>query len=578
MDRLRRAFILAVFLYAGAAGAQLVDVPPSKQMMDGVCLDTQGKESVPRDVGSGPDVDVSYLQKISICLDKGTCKKRTTCAAQKTCLSRERLEYLERVGMMPMGLKNPQEYFKAAAPLAARMSCYEDQENVEHKVLELDDILKKSKKLMPYETLLSTELTLGLAQRGRDFIKDNRAAILALADCYQLDAEYDERVVSYASVPLKLNPAAKLALYEKSDLRKRSEAPFCEGIWNGTESISDSLSNLTELRQTLLAMQLDEYRRSHSTAEFSAINESLAAGKLPADEKFRVLKPKDWIYLARNPLYSDAPKAIAPATADEMRGMNEFYKGLSKRYPEVKMDEALLSNLNRLIGNDPMVIYFDKPQPTSADLAKAFRQYAKNLKSESFEDELSDFQFYEYPKLVGHIVDEYPPEMRGDVCAVAEYVHRRSREIAELPATMLMDVTTVAGLGGAFNIPVLLKMSGAKAVKGMAGRTGAFLSAGMVPGMALMTDMAITQGLAVKFERDMCQSFQKESNAMCRPDKINRNLINLQIQGAMMAAMPVVMKATSSFSAARAAKASQAEAVKSAPANTFRRHKNERKR
>lgn len=566
MYRLRRALIFTVFISIGAAEAQLVDIPPSKQMMDGVCVDTQGRESAALDVGSGPDTDSDYLQKIP------------SCRSQVTCLSRERLEYLERVGMMPMGLKNPQEYFKAAAPLAARMSCYEDQANVERKVLELDDILKKSKKLMPYETMLSTEITLGLAQRGREFIKDNRAAVQALADCYQLDAEYDERDVAYASVQLKLNPAAKLALYRKSDLRKRSEAPFCEQLWNGSSNIAGTLKNLAELRRTLFAIQLDEYRKSHKVSEFMAVNQGIAAGKLPADEKFRVLKPVDGVLIASNPLYSDAPKVLAPANEDEMRGMNEFYKGLAARYPKAEMKEALLSNINRLIADDPMLIYFDKPHPTSADLAKAFKQYAINMKTESFEDGLSDFQFYEYPKLVDSMVKEYPPEMRGDACAVAEYVHRRSRENAALPATMLMDATTVAGLGGALNIPVLLKMSGAKAVKGIGARAGAFLSAGMAPGMALMTDMAVTRGLSVKFEKDMCQSLQGQTNGMCRSAKINRDLIELQIQGVMMAAMPVVMKATSAFGAARAAKASQAEAVMSAPANTFRRHKNERKR
>ena len=517
MCRLWRAFILAISLSAGAAEAQLVDIPPSKQMTDGVCLDTQGKESAPRDVGNGPDVDVSYLQKISICLDKGTCKKRTTCAAQKTCLSRERLEYLERVGMMPMGLKNPQEYFKAAAPLAARMSCYEDQDNVERKVLELDDILKKSKKLMPYETMLSTEITLGLAQRGREFIKDNRAAVQALADCYQLDSEYDERKDQ------KLDPAAKLALYRKSDLRKRSEAPFCEQLWDGSSNVEGTLKNLKELRQTLLGMQLEEKRKSLSAKKFEELNREMLFDQLSEDDVRRTLKPADGVFIASNPLYSNAPKVLAPASDDEMRGMSEFYKKLSTRYPNVKMKEALLSNLNRLIEQDPMLIYFDKPQPTSADMAKAFKQYAANLKTESFEDGLSDFEFYEYPKLVGNIVDEYPPEMRGDACAVAEYVHRRSREIAGLPATMLMDVTTVAGLGGALNIPVLLKMSGAKAAKGAAARAGAFLSAGMAPGMALMTEMAVTRGLSVKFEKDMCQSLQGQTNGMCRPAKINRD-------------------------------------------------------
>ena len=563
MYRLRRALIFTVFISIGAAEAQLVDIPPSKQMMDGVCVDTQGRESAALDVGSGPDTDSDYLQKIP------------SCRSQVTCLSRERLEYLERVGMMPMGLKNPQEYFKAAAPLAARMSCYEDQANVEHQVLELDDILKKSKKLMPYETMLSTEITLGLAQRGRDFIKDNRAAVQALADCYQLDAEYDERDVAYASVKLKLNPAAKLALYRKSDLRKRSEAPFCEQLWDGSSNVEGTLKNLKELRQTLLGMQLYEL----SFKKFEELSRELVLfDQLSEDDVRRTLKPADGVFIASNPLYSNAPKVLAPASDDEMRGMSEFYQKLSTRYPNVKMKEALLSNLNRLIEQDPMLIYFDKPHPTSADMAKAFKQYAANLKTESFEDGLSDFEFYEYPKLVGNIVDEYPPEMRGDACAVAEYVHRRSREIAGLPATMLMDVTTVAGLGGALNIPVLLKMSGAKAAKGAAARAGAFLSAGMAPGMALMTDMAVTRGLAVKFEKDMCQSLQGQTNGICRPAKINRDLIELQIQGVMMAAMPVVMKATSSFGAARAAKASQAEAVQSAPANTFRRHKNERKR
>lgn len=566
MFSISRTIILTVFLLAGVAEAQLVDVPPSKQMSDGVCLDTQGKESAPRDVGSGPDTDSAYLQKIP------------SCRNQVTCLSRERLEYLERVGMMPMGLKNPQEYFKAAAPLTARMSCYEDQANVEHKVLELDDILKKSKKLMPYETMLSTEITLGLAQQGREFIKDNRAAVQALADCYQLDAEYDERSDLQREYDKAKRDSKKLSLYRTSDLRKRSEAPFCERLWNGTEDISGTLKNLTELRQTLLALQVQEYKQLHSSKEFEAVLRDLSDGTLPIGEDFRALKAVGSIGLASNPLYSDAPKVLAPANQYEMRGLNGFHKELAKRYPEVKLKEALLSNLNRLIEKDPMLIYFDKPRPTSADLAKAFKQYAANLKTESFEDGLSDFQFYDYPKLVDSMVSEYPPEMRGDACAVAEYVHRRSREIAGLPATMLMDVTTVAGLGGALNIPVLLKMSGAKAAKGAAARAGAFLSAGMAPGMALMTEMAVTRGLSVKFEKDMCQSLQGQTNGMCRPAKINRDLIELQIQGVMMTAMPVVMKATSSLSAARAAKASQAEAVMSAPANTFRRHKSERKR
>ncbi|MBK7892294.1 MAG: hypothetical protein IPJ84_16045 [Bdellovibrionales bacterium] len=560
MYRLRRAFILTVFLFVGAAEAQLVDIPPSKQMMDGVCVDTQGRESAARDVGSGPDADKDYLQKIP------------SCRSQVTCLSRERLEYLERVGMMPMGLKNPQEYFKAAAPLAARMSCYEDQANVERQVLELDDILKKSKKLMPYETMLSTEITLDLAQQGREFIKDNRAAVQALADCYQLDAEYDERKDE------KLSPTAKLALYNKSDLRKRSEAPFCEPLWSGKSNIAGTLKNLKEFRQTLLALQVDEYKKSLSSKEFETLYRAMSLDQLSEDDVHRTLKPLSSIGLVSNPLYSDAPKVLMPATDDELHGLGAFHKDLAKRYPEVKMKEALLSNLNRLIEMDPMLIYFDKSRPTSADMAKAFKQYVANLKTESFEDGLSDFQFYEYPKLVDSIVKEYPPDMRGDACAVAEYVHRRSREIAGLPATMLMDVTTVAGLGGALNIPVLLKLSGAKAAKGAVGRAGAFLSAGMAPGMALMTDMAVTRGLSVKFEKDMCQSLQGQTNGMCRSAKINRDLIELQIQGAMMAAMPVVMKATSSFGAARAAKASQAEAVSSAPANTFRRHKNERKR
>lgn len=534
--------------------------------MDGVCVDTQGRESAARDVGSGPDTDSAYLQKIP------------SCQKQATCLSRERLEYLERVGMMPMGLKNPQEYFKAAAPLAARMSCYEDQGNVERKVLELDDILRKSKKLMPYETMLSTEITLSLAQQGREFIKDNRAAVLALADCYQLDAEYDERSDLQREYDKTKRDSKKLSLYRASDLRKRSEAPFCERLWNGTENISGTLKNLTELRQTLLAMQVQEYKRSHSSKEFEAVFRDLSDGTLPGGEGFRELKAANSIGLASNPLYSDAPKVLAPANQTEMRGLIEFHKELAKRYPEVELKEALLSNLNRLIEKDPMLVYFDKPRPTSADLAKAFKQYAANLKTESFEDGLSDFQFYDYPKLVDSIVKEYPPEMRGDACAVAEYVHRRSREIAGLPATMLMDVTTVAGIGGALNIPVLLKMSGAKAAKGAAARAGAFLSAGMAPGMALMTEMAVTRGLSVKFEKDMCQSLQGQTNGMCRPAKINRDLIELQIQGAMMAAMPVVMKATNSMSAARAAKAAQTEAVQSAPANAFRRRKNERKR
>jgi len=565
MYHLLRTFILTVFLFAGTTEAQLVDIPPSKQMLDGLCVDTQGEESAARDVDSGPDTDSAYLQKIP------------SCRNQVTCLSRERLEYLERVGMMPMGLKNPQEYFKAAAPLAVRMSCYEDQAKVEHKVLELDDILKKTKKLMPYETMLSMEITLGLAQRGREFIKDNRAAVQVLADCYQLDAEYDERSDLQREYDKAKRDAKKLSLYRTSDLRKRSEAPICERLWNGTENISGTLKNLTELRQTLLMWRL-RVSGSLSAEEFDIFVHAFSVGFVPDSEDDRTILPMNKVILAPNPLYADAPKVLAPANDYEIRGLLKLNRKIARRYPNVSLEEALLSNINRLIVSDPMLIYFDKPRPTSADMAKAFKQYAANLKTESFEDGLSDFQFYDYPKLVDSLVKEYPPDMRGDACAVAEYVHRRSREIAELPATMLMDVTTVAGLGGALNIPVLLKMSGATAAKGAAARAGAFLSSGMVPGMALMADIAVTRGLSIKFEKDMCQSLQGKTNEMCRPKKIGRDLIELQIMGVMMAAMPVVMKATSSFGAARAAKAAQAEAVQSAPANTFRRHKSERKR
>lgn len=561
MFRLRWAVTFAVYLSTAASQAQLVDVPQSKQLFDGVCVDTEGRETAPRIVGGHPDVDKGYLQKIPACQN------------QISCLSQDRLQYLERAGLMPLGLKNPEEYFKAAAPLAARMGCYEDQSNVEIKILELGDLLKKSNKLMPYETLLSTELTLNLARHGRDFIKDNRAAVAALADCYQLDSEYDQRADVKALADLKKRNSLKLQLYGKSEVRERTDGAVCEQLWNGSASLAGTYKLLKEWRQTLLALQLE----SGSGAKVKDFRESIARGQLPSSPEFQVLKPKDSVYLVPNPLYAGAPKTLEAATKEEMLGMGEFYKRLAAQFPKANMEEALLSNLNKLASEEPMLVHLDRSQPSSGEVAKAFKQYSKNMKSESIDDGLSDFQFYAYPKLVDLKIKEYPPEMRGDACAIAEYVHRRSHEIAELPATMLMDITTVAGLGGALNLPVLLKLSGAKAAKGAVARTGAFMNAGLVPGMALMADMAVTRGLSVKLEKEMCQSLQGDTGGMCRPEKISRDLIELQIQGAMMAALPVVMKATNALGASRAARASQAEAVMSAPSNRFRRHRGARK-
>ena len=60
-----RLLILAILLFGGMAGAQLIDVPPSKRMSGASCIDSDGKQSPAREVGSGPNVDTAYLQQIS---------------------------------------------------------------------------------------------------------------------------------------------------------------------------------------------------------------------------------------------------------------------------------------------------------------------------------------------------------------------------------------------------------------------------------------------------------------------------------------------------------------------------------
>ncbi len=585
-----RLFILAILLFGGMAGAQLIDVPPTKRMSGTSCIDSDGKQSPAREVGSGPNVDTAYLQQISFCEarekggngEQGKCLQSTTCAVQQTCLTEKRLEYLEGVRMLPMGLKNPQTYLGVSKQLSQQMSCYEDEGNIERQVLEIDHLLKKSKKTLPSETKLATELTLKIAEEGRETIKNHRAAITVLRDCYQLDADFDQRPElrsteahansSNAAAELEKRNQKKIELYRKSELRKQSARPFCERIWNGKESIAGTMRNLTELRQSLLGLQLQAYKRAHWAKDFETLFQGMRAGKLPADKEFGALAPSNRVLLASNPLYANAPKRLAPATSDELRGMNEFYRKLDGRYPGVDMGEALLSNVNRLLAQDPMLIYFESARPSSAELAKVFKLYADNLKSDSFEDSLSDFKFYTYPKLVEKILNEYSPEMRGDVCAIAEYVHRRSDEIKHLPATMLMDMTTIAGGGAAL------------AAKGIVGRTLAFMSAGMIPGMALLADSVVDRALSVQYERDMCQSMQLDTGEkMCRPAKINRDLIELQIQGMGLMAAPLVSKGMGRIEARRAraeaaaAAATEAEAIAQRQVKTYQRYRSGKK-
>jgi hypothetical protein len=449
--------------------------------------------------------------------------------------------------MLPMGLKTVPAYFidenKFAIAKAKANNCKRNNINVQEQTVEIEKILLKSRGSFPDETKMATELSMTVAETGRRFIKNSRAAAQILSQCYDLNAKFDDTAEVAGLKTDQMKNRKKRELYAKSILRQESPVAFCDRIWEGPEekTLERTFQNLRELRESLFLLNSME-----RIGNEKKLLEYLGAILRPQDGEnrpaFTHLFPWDKVWLIRNPLYQNAPQKLEPLTAVEQGELEGLIMKVGTRYPDVKLKEALLSNINRLVSIDPIIIQFENSKPNSSEIAKAMSKYAREFMDDSFENNLSDFQFFQYPMLVNEVIEDMTPEKRGDACAIAEFINRRSKAIAERGLDSVISLGAALSLGAGLGAATALNLGTVTGRTALIARTAAVLNAGGLPAMGAMVSLAIQRGISIHDEKMMCDTQAQDSKGLCRPENIVRNMIELQIQGILLATTPILGK------------------------------------
>jgi len=436
----------------------------------GMCQPVDDKSLRPRAgmaVQDFPRLNEDFLKQNHICRsackdqpapqDLSQCKKPVP---RLTCLTPDRIDRLIQDGALPRSINSSfvltDKDYKSKVDRAC-LTSFPDKSVDSLK--DFERWMQRDYKTYPIETKMLYTAVQATKKNTDNELEFSRMAMKALEKCLQYD------VKTYSD---NTTDEQKLSAYQQAKNQK-DVPPHCERLWD--DKLEYGLKTLPVLLQKLrLNLMALKYLDKPGGSE-EALNN--LASQLENEQEPSV---KDWVFLkSQNSLkhrpgdfyghvdsiWKNSAKEMASPTPEEekmLRSHLEDLKSFAKKDGS-SLTDALKFDYFRLISENPILMYFENPNPNSKEILSSFQKHQQKW-NETMSRHISDPDYLQFGYMLQTFLEDpkqVDPQLIGDYCVLLWDFAEKNQQFRDALPNLLIGAAMAPGGIAALGIQGTLK-------------------------------------------------------------------------------------------------------------------------